>query len=86
MRARATTNFFIKSLQTVLMCFGQLCTAESSPSYVRHLMFPEYLGIIQTNSPPKTMIVALAVAPPGQPACRSLSLVFCRREWKPVDC
>ena len=47
-------------------------------------MFLDYLGIIHTDSP-KTMIAALAIAPPVPPVRRSLFLVF-YRQWKPVVC
>jgi hypothetical protein len=52
-RTRASTNLFIKISSILLMCVGLLCTGKSSSPYVRYLMFPEYLGIIQTDSPQK---------------------------------
>jgi hypothetical protein len=85
-RTKASTNLFIKISSnssdvhwTALyrQKFIVLCPALDVSGIFRH--HPD-------RFPPKTMIAALVVAPPGRPACLSLSLVFYRRHWKPVDC
>jgi hypothetical protein len=84
-RTRASTNLFIKiSSNSTDVCW----TALYRQKFIALCPVLDVSGIFGHHPdrfPSKTMIAALAIAPPVPPVRRSLSLVF-YLQWKPVDC